>query len=155
LRGGSSSANKDAPGEKVTKFNPVGLKLTIIAMIICTAFVHLYLFIKPMIFPERLSENTVDISRYENRFLTLRQSLQRGIVGYISDDADDTDVSKTRLAVARYALSPVIIVRSLDYPLIVGNFHSRIPDYETYRKKGLIRVRDFSNGIVLFRRVSR
>jgi hypothetical protein len=96
-----------------------------------------------------------DISNYENRFVNLRQLLpSRGVTGYISDDEneDDQEFIDSRIYLAQYSLSPVILVRSLDYSLIVGNFLDHTPDFEIYRKQGLIPIKDFGNGIVLFRR---
>jgi hypothetical protein len=124
--------------------------IVIIALIIFALFVNAYILIESIVFPERL---TPDVSRYENRFFALRQELpRRAVIGYISDDSADEEISKARLYIARYALSPLVIDRSLDYPLIVGNFRNTSPDLEIYRKQGLIPLRDFSNGVLLFRR---
>jgi hypothetical protein len=79
----------------------------------------------------------------------------RGVVGYISDDLDNEEYSMPRKYLAEYSLLPVILVRSMDYPLIVGNFRNPAPDLEAYRKQGLIPIRDFGNGIVIFKRESR
>jgi hypothetical protein len=107
-------------------------------------------------FPEKIIQ---DLSRYEKRFTPLRAVLRNGVLGYISDEADETEEDKEyrdcRIYLARYWLAPVVLVRSLDYSLVVGNFLKHAPDFETYRKIGLIPVRDFGNGLVLFKREPR
>jgi hypothetical protein len=126
--------------------------IVIISVIIFSLFANGSILIESIVFPERL---TTDISSYEGRFLVLRQALpRRAVVGYISDDSADEETSSARIYIARYALSPLIIVRSLEYPLVVGNFRNTSPDLEIYRKQGLIPLRDFSNGVILFSRES-
>ena len=129
--------------------NPIRI-IVLIFIVVSAISINLYILIESIVFPERL---TPDISHYENKFQTLRQVLsQRGIVGYISDDTADDYTSTARIYVARYALSPVILVRSLDYPLVIGNFHKPYPDLAIYRKQGLIPLKDYGNGVVLFKR---
>lgn len=129
--------------------------IVIISIVFFTLFVNVSILIKSMLiesisFSELLSP---DISRYENRFLALRQVLpRRAVLGYISDNASNEETLTARMYIARYALAPLVIVRSLDYPLIVGNFSKTSPDIEIYRKQGLIPLRNFGNGVVLFRR---
>jgi hypothetical protein len=125
-------------------------KIVLIFIVISAVSINLYILIESIVFPERL---TPDISRYEQRFQTSRQVLpQRGIVGYISDDTADDSTSTARIYIARYSLSPLILVRSLDYPLVIGNFYKPNPDLEIYRKQGLIPLKDSGNGVVLFKR---
>ena len=87
-----------------------------------------------------------------------------GAVGYIDGLADDElstprqkysldeELPTARIYLAQYALAPVILVRSLDHKLVVGNFISPPPDLEIYRKMGLVPLRDFGNGIIIFKR---
>jgi len=154
------------------------IQLAVIAIIVCALFVNIFWLFECIFFPERISE---DISGEINRFITVRPLLPgRGIVGYISDDLTaeeierakeeiagtkvtkeiartkiNEEISTIRIYIAQYALSPVILVRSLHYPLIVGNFRHSNPDLDIYRKQGLIPVRDFGNGVVLFKRESK
>ena len=124
--------------------------IVITSIIIFSLFINVSMLIESMVFPEEL---TPDISRYESRFLVLRQALpRRAVLGYISDASADEETSEYRILIARYALAPLVIVKSLDYPLIVGNFRKTSPDLGIYRKQGLIPLRDFGNGVVLFSR---
>lgn len=136
----------------MNNFSSSRIRLAILSMIICALLVNCYVLIGNIRFPEKTRQN---ISQYENRFINLRQLLpQRGVIGYISDDEneDDQDFTDSRIFLAQYYLSPVILVRSSDYSLVVGNFLDLTPDLETYRKQGLIPLKDFGNGVVLFRR---
>ena len=134
------------------KINSSRQKLSAIAIIICSLLVNGYMLIENIRFPENTRQN---ISKYEKRFNKLRQLLpQRGVIGYIADDENegDQDFIDSRIYLAQYTLAPVILVRSLDYDLIVGNFLDHTRDFEIYRKQGLIPIKDFGNGVVLFKR---
>lgn len=141
------------------------ISLAILSMIICALLVNVCMLAQNIIFPEKTIQ---DIDGYLNSFTTtLKEELpRRGVVGYVDGLADDeltTPRSKylldeklatTKLYLARYSLAPIILVRSLNYPFIVGNFVELTTDMEAYRRIGLIPVRDFGNGVVLFRRAS-
>ena len=134
---------------KVNAFRP---QLAILAIIMCGLSFNGYVLIENIRFPKEkiIIGNT---SEYLERFLTLRQVLpKRGVVGYISDDTTDEGISTPRKYLAQYSLAPVILARSLDRSLVVGNFRNRPSDLELYRKMGLIPLRDFGNGVVLFTR---
>ena len=130
-------------------------RLLIVAIIICAVFVNGYVLVDNIRFPEKTAQ---DIARYERRFIELSRHLQlRGVIGFTTDvgkneEREDPDFRKLS---AQYSLAPVIIVESLDYPLVAGHFRNPSPDLETYRQLGLIRLRDFGNGIILFRHESR
>ena len=131
------------------------IKSVIITIIICAFLVNAYTLIKIITFPEGLAP---DVSQYDNRFTALRKMLpQHAVVGYISNDLPTDDMTgdnfiKIKFWIARYSLSPVIPVRSLDHKFVVGNFSYPMPDPEIYRKTGLIPIKDFGNVVVLFRR---
>lgn len=127
-------------------------KILVISVIICALSVNIHMLVETCISPEKLS---VEVFRYEKRFFSLRELLPRHCVaGYVSDDADEEEDGTARLYVARYALSPVILVRSLEHRFIVGNFHNPSAGLELYKKKGLIPFRNFGNGVILFERPS-
>jgi hypothetical protein len=99
--------------------------------------------------------NFFDISGYEERFHDLEKELpRRGPVGYIADDSSEPGISDGRLLACQYSLSPVILVRSLEYDIIIGNFRTAHDPGELGLKGPLIRE-DFGSGLVLFRRVRR
>jgi hypothetical protein len=145
--------------------SPNQLALAILSIIICALSVNLYILANNIIFPEKKIQY---ISGYLNRFEPLREILPRsGAVGYLDGMADDEiatprnkylldeSLPTLQLYLAQYSLAPIILVRSLDYRFVVGNYRNPKPDFETYRQMGLIPLRNFGNGVVLFRQESR
>jgi hypothetical protein len=101
-----------------------------------------------------------EISAYERRFHDLRSALpDRGMVGYIgypeptgatpSDSNAAALLHFRRLLLAQYALAPIILVQNTEPELLVGNF---IPGAVPPAPHGFSLVRDFGDGLVLFRR---
>lgn len=128
------------------------LRLAIFAIIIIAFIINAYQLAENIILPEKMSES---IFPFEKRFIALRQVLpKRGVVGFITDVGKDEcrEDPETRILTAQYSLAPIILGNSLDYPLIVGHFRNPTPDFEFYVNKGLIPLRDFGNGIFLFKR---
>lgn len=104
-----------------------------------------------------------EVSRYEARFQPLKQALPgHGVVGYVSDDPVHlTDLSSSaarrsfkRYLLTQYALVPIVLSRSLDGEFVVGDFSGSAPD-GVVTPPGFIVVKDFSQGVVLFRRLPR
>jgi hypothetical protein len=101
-----------------------------------------------------------EISTYERRFTELRAMLPaRGIVGYLGVPAP-TDVTPReanaaallhfrRYLLAQYTLAPVLLNESTKPEFVVGNFD---PGAALPAPAGLRVLRDFGNGLVLFRR---
>jgi hypothetical protein len=52
----------------------------------------------------------------------------------------------------QYTLAPVIVYNSPDYPLVVGNYIDGSPDPDFLKRKALIPVRDFGDGLVLYQK---
>ena len=101
-----------------------------------------------------------EISAYERRFQELRSVLPaRGVVGYLGHpeptgatprEADAAALLHfRRYLLAQYALAPVLLIESSGPELVVGNFD---PAALPPAPAGLRVVRDFGNGLVLFRR---
>lgn len=99
------------------------------------------------------------ITLYEKRFEGLRKMLPaNSVVGYISNkQAKDIrfDPSAGRYYLTQYALSPVIVAYSVEHQLVVGNFRGTFPDPESFKGKILILLKDFGNGVMLFRNESK
>ena len=94
------------------------------------------------------------IDQYLTRFSGIRAALPtRGVVGYIAE-AKGREILHggdyyRKFHLAQYALAPLIMVDSPDRDLVIGNFSigtrmSPLP--------GLTLVRDYGNGVMLFRR---
>lgn len=101
-----------------------------------------------------------EISTYERRFAELRTMLPaRGVVGYLGhpEPAGATPREANaaallhfrRYLLAQYALAPVLLIESAQPELVVGNYErGATPPTPA----GLRMVRDFGDGLVLFRR---
>jgi hypothetical protein len=96
-----------------------------------------------------------EISRYEVRFQELRHALpSRARVGYVADPAAEDNGSRLafkRYLLTQYALLPTIVLRDVRGALVVGNFDA--PDgVGGATAQGLTLIRDFGDGVALFRR---
>jgi hypothetical protein len=101
-----------------------------------------------------------EISAYERRFAELRAMLPaRGVVGYLGTPAPAGTTPREanaaallrfrRRLLAQYTLAPVLLNESTEPEFVVGNFE---PGAALTVPAGLRLVRDFGDGLVLFRR---
>jgi len=101
-----------------------------------------------------------EISTYESRFQQLRSALPaRGVVGYLGhpDPTGSTPGEQNaasllhfkRHLLAQYALAPVLLLEGIEPEFVVGNFD---PGTVPSTPAGFRIVRDFGDGLVLFRR---
>jgi hypothetical protein len=100
-----------------------------------------------------------EITRYEARFRELRQVLaSTPRVGYLTDVApqgaaggdEAPRLAFKRYLLAQYALLPTIVLPGTHDPLAVGNFDS-VNGIDSEAIRGLRLVRDFGDGVMLFR----
>ncbi|OGI03419.1 MAG: hypothetical protein A2104_00845 [Candidatus Melainabacteria bacterium GWF2_32_7] len=90
--------------------------------------------------------------KYEQQFKTVRKELPLyGSVGYITDDKIRAFDRDARFFVAQYMLSPLVVVNSINYKYIIGNFYAPI-NPESYKKYNLVLIKDFGDGMMLFER---
>lgn len=96
----------------------------------------------------KTQKDAYQIGAQELRFAALKRQLGPDTVaGYLSDVADPGI-----LLSAQHALAPVMLVDNAPYQFVVGNF-SRPMDYAAFgRERKLVLVRDFGNGVILFRK---
>jgi hypothetical protein len=66
----------------------------------------------------------------------------RGVVGYVGESGDPV----ADYYLAQYALAPLVIDRSPNHPLVVGNFPGSSPGTPDH----LQLQADFGNGVLLF-----
>ena len=105
---------------------------------------------------------TDEISAHERRFEALRSALPKhGTVGYVGSPEPTARTPKEadsaallhfrRHLLAQYTLAPVLLIEGTASELVVGNFDGGTPP----APPGLSMVRDFGDGLVLFRRAAR
>jgi len=85
-----------------------------------------------------------------------------GAVGYVTTVENDQIFAKERAfqnveylaqyVLTQYTLAPLIVRNSPDLPLVVGNFLDGPPAPGFPAKHGLAPLRDFGDGLVLYRR---
>jgi hypothetical protein len=88
------------------------------------------------------------MAEQEKRFELLEREVPPDArLGYVSDLKFDPAV----ILGAEYALAPRLLVAKAPHELVIGNF-SRPQDYAEFgRKRGLTLVKEFPNGVILFR----
>jgi hypothetical protein len=97
----------------------------------------------------RIQPDPYKLIDQERRFAPIREIIPPdALVGYVSDLATDS----TLLLTAQYALAPRLLVRNPSSAWVVGNF-ARPQNFEAFaRARGLILVKEFPDGVILFRR---
>lgn len=93
--------------------------------------------------PGRLQPDDI-AQRSDQRFAAIKQMLPRdGVVGYVGEPGNS---SLPDYYLAQYALAPLVVDRSLQHELVIGNFPGRqVP----VSLPGLRKIRDFGNGVAL------
>ena len=99
----------------------------------------------------KTQKDSYQIGAQEQRFEALKRELgANAVAGYVSDLSD-----AGILLSAQHALAPVLLVDDVPYQFVVGNF-SKPLDYSGFgRARNLVLVKDFGNGVTLFRKVDR
>lgn len=101
-----------------------------------------------------------EITVHDRRFAVLRPVLPpHGVVGYLGHPEPtgptprDSNAAALlhfrRYLLAQYALAPLVLIESTEPEFVVGNFD---PGGELPAPAGLQVIRDFGDGLVLFRR---
>lgn len=85
----------------------------------------------------------------ERRFAPIKEIVPpNALVGYVSDLPTDYTLTLT----AQYALAPRLLVPNPTSNWVIGNF-TRPQDFAEFgRTRGLVLVKEFPDGVVLFRR---
>jgi len=120
-----------------------------------------------------------DVGKVDARFGYMHPFLpERGEVGFLTDWGETLSVAVDgtesycppvlsrvpsrwesrafgRYFQTQYALAPLLVRCGTDYPHVIGNFSNRRAAARRQFVRGLTRVRDFGDGIVLYRRWSR
>ena len=120
-------------------------------LIISSAMIaYLPIFRDLLLFPEKL--RVEDISRYEKRFEAAKGMLpEHGVIGYRSDCSDMSDINCIAgFYLAQYALSPIILDRSPEQTLILGNFRKAGTVQSKLSDDGVKLLMDSGNGVELY-----
>jgi len=94
-----------------------------------------------------------EITHYEARFRLLRSALPpKGVVGYFSEpDLPPRNLDWWKgFCLSEYALAPLILADNTTPALVIGNFRSASPERNA-ADPTLVLVRDFGDGVLLFR----
>jgi len=95
------------------------------------------------------------VSQYQRRFESLKQALpRRGLLGYTGDTNNDLNdpPARRRYYLTQYALSPLVIANTAALPVVIGNFDDTDSAHLIFKSNGLVLIKDFGNGVQLFRR---
>jgi hypothetical protein len=112
------------------------------------------------------TKKTDIVSLYEDRMNKAREALAPyKEVGYVTTvdnekifgrekSFEDVEIL-AQYILAQYSLAPVIIRNSKEYQLVLGNFADGIPDSGYLMRSNLILVKDFGDGLILYKKGSR
>jgi hypothetical protein len=92
------------------------------------------------------------VSTYTSRFVELRRILPpRGVVGYFSHTSGQEQLDDEMYYLTQYALAPVVVDRTPNHPLVVGNFPGALPPAEMFLVPGLSVKADLGHGVMLLK----
>jgi hypothetical protein len=103
------------------------------------------------------------VTIHEERIRQLKDFLPAsGAVGYITTVENDRIFADEKAfrnveylaqyVLTQYTLAPLIVLNSPELPLVVGNFLDGPPAPGFLEKNGLVPVKDFGDGLILYRR---
>lgn len=103
------------------------------------------------------------VTIHEARIAQLKGSLPAsGEVGYVTTVENEQIFAYERAmknveylaqyALTQYTLAPLIVRNSPELPLVVGNFLDGPPAPGFLEKNGLVPIKDFGDGLILYRR---
>jgi len=124
-----------------------------LALLILLIFVSdAYFALATHIFSHITTIPSDEVTLYEKRLETLKQTLpQRAFLGYVGD-TNDLELFRKRYTLTRYILAPLIIIPRADLPIVIGDFHDTHSYAVIPKSNGLVLMRDLGNGVQLFRR---
>ena len=97
----------------------------------------------------KVARDPYQIANQEKRFEPLKNELPRGeMVGYVSDVTSESAI----ILSAQYALAPLMLVVSPPHGWVIGNFSKPLNYAEFGSARGLTLVKEFPNGVVLYRK---
>ena len=137
-------------------------KAGIIVLVVLTGYAVLNLLWQGVRFYPGLPEKD-PVTIHEARIAQLLPQLTAsGVVGYVTTVENDRIFAAERsftnveflaqYVLTQYTLAPRIVRNSPELPLVVGNFIDGPPASGFLEKNGLVPLKDFGDGLVLYRR---
>ena len=134
----------------------------IILLVALTAYAVLNLLWESIRLRPELPE-TDPVTVHEERIRQLKPALPAsGEVGYVTTVENDRIFAAEKAfrnveylaqyALTQYTLAPLFVRNSPNFPLVVGNFIDGPPAPGFLERYGLVPLRDFGDGLILFRR---
>ena len=125
--------------------------LVTVAILIFLALASDWHTLRLMITRRYYAGDVLNVGGYERRYAGIRPLLpRRGVVGYLSDRMD----AHEQYVLTQYALVPLVVSRSPEHAVVVGNFFDPRTGPTLARKHGLVVVRDFGQGLLLLRQAT-
>ncbi|HTS51412.1 MAG TPA: hypothetical protein VMH05_25870 [Bryobacteraceae bacterium] len=101
------------------------------------------------------SSTSYGVENFENRFADLpKAATPKTVFGYISDNRPEDPSDQAEFYLTQYTLAPAIVVSTINEREVVANMHSANPDMKPLQARGFVPVRNFGNGIFLYRNIS-
>ena len=138
------------------------IKVGALLLILLTGYAVLSLLMQSIgIYTDLPDKDPVTI--HEARIAQLKGSLPAsGEVGYVTTVENERIFAYERAmknveylaqyALTQYTLAPLIVRNSPELPLVVGNFLDGPPAPGFLEKNGLVPIKDFGDGLILYRR---
>ena len=134
----------------------------IILLVALTAYAVLNLLWESIRLRPELPE-TDPVTVHEERIRQLKPALPAsGEVGYVTTVENDRIFAAEKAfrnveylaqyALTQYTLAPLFVRNSPNFPLVVGNFIDGPPAPGFLERNGLVPLRDFGDGLILYRR---
>lgn len=162
MAGGFLRENADSIVNIIRDFyNNNRVKGGLILLVAIALYASITLLSKQMkLYPGNLETDPVTI--HETRINQLKEDLRpHASVGYVTTVENEKIFTSERqfynveylaqYVLTQYTLAPVIVYNSPDHPLVVGNFISGPPDRQFLRQKNLTPLKDFGDGLVLYK----
>jgi hypothetical protein len=135
---------------------------TILLIVLTVAAVMTLLWQSIGLYPDLPEKDPVTL--HEERIRQLKEYLPvSGAVGYVTTVENDRIFADEKAfrnveylaqyVLTQYTLAPLVIRNSPEFPLVVGNFLDGPPAPGFLEKHGLVPVKDFGEGLILYRRV--
>jgi hypothetical protein len=129
--------------------HPIRIKTSVILLVFLALLSNIQLLTQTLTSAPGLIGKD-EISLYEKRFEGLKKILPaHGVVGYITGEGLEPIRANTDYHLTQYTLAPVIVLRTYQRRLVVGNFTQGASGREVAAKHNLTVLKDFGNGVML------